>query len=116
MLVTMTDMCRKYWSLEVPALEAPGRRHLQEISPPYIRMRNPVDVWPSAIVHEIEFAYREGMEAVDLDYLVQCLMAMGRIGMAHEEIQAIDVNPLIVRGNIPVAVDALVILNTSRRF
>jgi acetyl-CoA synthetase (ADP-forming) len=54
-----------------------------------------------------------GMEAVDLDSLVQCLMAMGKIGMAHEEIQAIDVNPLIVRGNSPVAVDALVILNTS---
>jgi len=51
-----------------------------------------------------------GMEAVDLDSLVQCLMAMGRIGMAHEEIQAIDVNPLIVMGNSPVAVDALVIL------
>jgi acetyl-CoA synthetase (ADP-forming) len=54
-----------------------------------------------------------GMEAVDLDSLVQCLMAMGKIGMAHEEIQAIDVNPVIVRGNIPIAVDALVILNTS---
>jgi acetyl-CoA synthetase (ADP-forming) len=54
-----------------------------------------------------------GMEAVDLDSLVQCLMAMGKIGMAHEEIQAIDVNPLIVRGTSPVAVDALVILNTS---
>jgi len=51
-----------------------------------------------------------GMEAVDLDSLVQCLMAMGRIGMAHEEIQAIDVNPLIIKGNSPVAVDALVIL------
>jgi succinyl-CoA synthetase beta subunit len=54
-----------------------------------------------------------GMEAVDLDSLVQCLMAMGKIGTAHEEIQAIDVNPLIVRGNRPIAVDALVILNTS---
>jgi acetate---CoA ligase (ADP-forming) subunit beta len=52
-----------------------------------------------------------GMEAVDLDSLVQCLMAMGKIGMAHEEIQAIDVNPLIVIGSSPVAVDALVILN-----
>ncbi len=55
-----------------------------------------------------------GMEAVDLDSLVQCLMAMGKIGMAHEEIQAIDVNPLIVRGNSPVAVDALVILKSNK--
>ena len=45
---------------------------------------------------------------MDFDSLVQCLMAMGKIGMAHEEIQAIDVNPLIIRGSSPVAVDALV--------
>lgn len=56
-----------------------------------------------------------GMEAVDLDSLVQCLMAMGKIGMAHEGIQAIDVNPLIIRGNSPVAVDALVILTSNKR-
>ena len=54
-----------------------------------------------------------GMEAVDLDSLVQCLMAMGKVGTAHEEIQAIDVNPLIIRGSSPIAVDALVILNVS---
>ncbi|MCJ7595175.1 MAG: acetate--CoA ligase family protein, partial [Desulfobacterales bacterium] len=54
-----------------------------------------------------------GMEAVDLDSLVQCLIAMGKIGMRHEEIQAIDINPLIVQGSSPIAVDALVILNTS---
>lgn len=51
-----------------------------------------------------------GMEAVDLDSLAQCLIAMGRIGLAHEEIEAIDINPLIIMGNRPVAVDALVIL------
>ncbi len=51
-----------------------------------------------------------GMEAVNLDALVQCLIALGKIGIAHEEIQAIDVNPLIIRGSLPVAVDALVIL------
>jgi hypothetical protein len=37
-------------------------------------------------------------------------MAVGRIGLAHEEVQAIDVNPLIIQGNRPVAVDALVVL------
>ena len=51
-----------------------------------------------------------GMPAVDADSLIQCLMAVGRIGLAHEEIQAIDVNPLIVQGSRPVAVDALVVL------
>ena len=51
-----------------------------------------------------------GMPAVDADALIQCLMAVGRIGMEREEIQAIDVNPLIIQGSKPVAVDALVVL------
>ena len=58
--------------------------------------------------HKILGAIR-GMPAVDADALVACLMAMSRIGMEREEIQAIDVNPLIIRGSKPVAVDALVI-------
>ncbi len=37
---------------------------MQEISPPFIRMRNPVDIWASATVHGVEFGYKEGMEAV----------------------------------------------------
>jgi succinyl-CoA synthetase beta subunit len=52
-----------------------------------------------------------GMPAVNTDLLIQCLMAVGRIGLEREEIQAIDVNPLIIRGSRPVAVDALVVLN-----
>ncbi|MDP1990281.1 MAG: acetate--CoA ligase family protein [Syntrophales bacterium] len=59
--------------------------------------------------HKILGAVR-GMPAVDADALVACLLAMSRIGMEREEIQAIDVNPLIMRGSRPVAVDALVIL------
>jgi succinyl-CoA synthetase beta subunit len=59
--------------------------------------------------HKILGAVR-GMPAVDADVLVACLIAMGRIGLEREEIQAIDVNPLIIRGGQPVAVDALVIL------
>ena len=59
--------------------------------------------------HKILGAIR-GMEAVDVSLLTQSLLAIGRIGMDHEEIQAIDVNPLIIQGNRPVAVDALVVL------
>lgn len=51
-----------------------------------------------------------GMPAVDTGSLIQCLMAVGRIGLEREEIQAIDVNPLIVQGSRAVAVDALVVL------
>jgi len=71
--------------------------------------------------HQILNAVR-GMTAVDANALVACLMAMGRIGVEHEEIQAIDVNPLIIQdsgqdngqGGRPVAVDALVILKGKR--
>lgn len=59
--------------------------------------------------HKILGAIR-GMPSVDLGSLVQCLLAVGRIGMEREDIQAIDVNPLIIRGSQLVAVDALVIL------
>lgn len=67
--------------------------------------------------HAILGAVR-GMAPVDLGSLIACLVAMGRIGMECGEIQAVDVNPLIVedrgpetgQGSRPVAVDALVIL------
>lgn len=51
-----------------------------------------------------------GMPAVDSGSLIQSLMAVGQIGLEHDEIQAIDINPLIVQGSKPVAVDALVVL------
>ncbi|MEW6334902.1 MAG: acetate--CoA ligase family protein [Thermodesulfobacteriota bacterium] len=67
--------------------------------------------------HAILGAVR-GMTAADRESLAACLIAMGRIGVECEAIQAVDVNPLIVedvgpasgRGSRPVAVDALVIL------
>lgn len=51
-----------------------------------------------------------GMPAVDAAALIKCLMVISELGQKYEEIQAIDVNPLIVRGSKPVGVDALVIL------
>ena len=85
MLVSMTDMCQKFWNLEVPVLEEKSRQRLQEISPPYIRMRNPVDIWPSALVHGIDFAYQEGMEAIlsdpNIDAVVPILMITDETGV-----------------------------------
>ena len=37
---------------------------LQEISLPFIRMRNPVDIWAAASMKGVEYGYREGMETV----------------------------------------------------
>jgi len=85
MLVVLTDLCRQHWGLQVPELEESTRQRLQEISPPYIRMRNPVDIWPAAIVHGVEYAYREGMEAVlqdtNIDTVVPILMLTDDTGV-----------------------------------
>ncbi len=54
-----------------------------------------------------------GMEAVDRELLAQSLVALGDLGMEQEHIQEVDVNPMIIRGRSPVAVDALVVLAQS---
>lgn len=54
-----------------------------------------------------------GMEPVDRELLAQSLIALGNLGMEEEAIQEIDVNPMIVRGSQPVAVDALVVLRSE---
>ena len=51
-----------------------------------------------------------GMDAADLDILADILIALGRIGLENENIKEIDINPLILSGGKPVAVDALVVL------
>ena len=85
MLVVLTDLCQRRLGLEVPGLEEPTRKRLQEISPPYIRMRNPVDIWSAAGIHGIEYAYREGMEAVlrdsNIDAVVPILMLTEETGL-----------------------------------
>ena len=53
-----------------------------------------------------------GMPALDTELLGNCLVALGEIGLDYDQIREIDVNPMIIRGNRPVAVDALVVLNS----
>jgi len=77
MLVVLSDLCVRL-GLEVPDLEPETVQKLQSISPPFIRMRNPVDIWAAASVKGVEFGYREGMEAVlkdpNIDAVVNVLM------------------------------------------
>jgi acetyl-CoA synthetase (ADP-forming) len=54
-----------------------------------------------------------GMPAANLDLLCEILVNVGRIGMENEVIQEIDINPLILSGDKPVAVDALVVLKPT---
>jgi acetate---CoA ligase (ADP-forming) subunit beta len=52
-----------------------------------------------------------GEAAVNLDVLAQTLVALGEIGLKHEAVAEIDINPLKIRPDgTPVAVDALVVL------
>lgn len=88
MLVVLTDLCVRL-GLEVPDVSEETVARLQEISPPYIRMRNPVDIWASATVNGVEFGYREGMEAVlkdpNIDAVVPVLMLTRDTGMPDFE-------------------------------
>lgn len=49
-----------------------------------------------------------GEPEIDREALALALVAIGAIGLEHPEIASIDVNPMIVAGRRPVAVDALI--------
>jgi acyl-CoA synthetase (NDP forming) len=51
-----------------------------------------------------------GSPAVDRDVLAAVLKAVGQMAQDHPEIKEIDVNPLLIDGSMPVAVDALIAL------
>ncbi len=55
-----------------------------------------------------------GMPPVDMDLLVSMLINMGQLGLDLEGVKEVDVNPLIVSGAKPVAVDALVVLQDRK--
>lgn len=51
-----------------------------------------------------------GMAPVDKDLLADILVAVGKIGFENPKVKEIDINPLIIAGSQPVAVDALFVL------
>lgn len=52
-----------------------------------------------------------GMPSANKEILVHALMAVGQIALDHPEIEEIDINPLILRGAKPIAVDGLIVLS-----
>jgi acetyltransferase len=54
-----------------------------------------------------------GEPAVDEDALAAILVALGRLGLERPDVASVDVNPLVVAGGRPVAVDALVVLDDA---
>lgn len=51
-----------------------------------------------------------GSPAIDRDALAKALVGIGDLGVKYDAIAEIDINPLIICGDKPVAADALVIL------
>jgi acetyl-CoA synthetase (ADP-forming) len=51
-----------------------------------------------------------GLPAADVERLAEILVRLGEIGLEESRIQEIDLNPVILVGNDPVAADALVVL------
>ena len=88
MLVCLSDLCFRL-GLEVPELKPETVWKLQEISLPYIRMRNPVDIWAAASVKGVEYGYREGMEIVlkdpNIDAVVPILLLSRITGIPSYE-------------------------------
>ena len=56
-----------------------------------------------------------GKPAVDRDVLASALINLGRIGLENDEIAEIDINPIIILKDKPVAVDALVVLRDQKK-
>ncbi len=51
-----------------------------------------------------------GMPAVDRAALVRTLTGLARLALEHRQVREVDINPIIVAGASPIAVDALVVL------
>jgi acetate---CoA ligase (ADP-forming) subunit beta len=56
-----------------------------------------------------------GKPAVNRDVLAHALINLSRIGLEVPEIAEIDINPLIINNDVPVAVDALVVLKDQKK-
>jgi len=55
------------------------------------------------------------MEAADLDMFSDILIKVGQIGLENDAVKEIDINPVIISGSRPVAVDALVVLEQGKK-
>jgi acetyltransferase len=54
-----------------------------------------------------------GAPPVDTEAVASILVSLGRLGLERPDVHSVDVNPLVVRGDTPVAVDALVVLEPA---
>jgi acyl-CoA synthetase (NDP forming) len=82
--VCLTDICRSL-DMEVPTLEEKTRKRLQKYAPPFIRMRNPVDIFGSVGLVGYEKAYGDALDAVladrNIDATVVIMMLTSETGI-----------------------------------
>ena len=75
--VLAADACERL-GLEVAALSGETIRKLQDITPSWLRVSNPVDIWAATQIHGGEEGYRLGMEAAlgdeNVDAVISVLM------------------------------------------
>jgi 3-hydroxypropionyl-CoA synthetase (ADP-forming) len=94
MLVVLSDLCSRL-GLEVPQLEEDTLKRIQEITPPFIRIRNPVDIWAAALSIGVEAAYAAGMEAVledpNVDAVIPIFMLTREMGMPKDFEFVVDI-------------------------
>jgi acetate---CoA ligase (ADP-forming) subunit beta len=74
-----------------------------------LEKRDALEMMQEIKAHKILDAVR-GMEAVDREILSEMLINVGKIGMENDAVKEIDINPVIISGNRPIAVDALIVL------
>ena len=77
-----------------------------------LEKRDTLEMMDEIKAHKILDAVR-GMDAVDRDILSEILINVGKIGVENDMIKEIDINPVIISGSRPVAVDALIVLQPT---
>ncbi len=77
-----------------------------------LEKRDALEMMGEIKAHKILDAIR-GMDAVDREILSEMLINVGKIGMENDTIKEIDINPVIISGSRPIAVDALVVLQSK---
>ncbi|MBW2001471.1 MAG: acetate--CoA ligase family protein [Deltaproteobacteria bacterium] len=77
-----------------------------------LEKRDALEMMDEIKAHKMLDAVR-GMEPVDRELLSEMLINVGKIGVENDAIKEIDINPVIISGSRPVAVDALVVLQPN---
>ncbi len=77
-----------------------------------LEKRDTLEMMDEIKAHKILDSVR-GMEPVDREILSEMLIKVGEIGITNNKIKEIDINPVIISGSRPIAVDALIVLQST---